>query len=236
MHAIGIHRQGDIDAVVHQKQGSMTTTKLAKRLSLRQPFRIGDRLTISAQTALLGAVLHQAYTALKRRFHHGLELRTWTGDQIKPAALQLSPALIALRAGPQQLHFQVVEGVADRGRFSSQDWILSAAEFLQHPQRLLHPAAIGRHHRRGLLPLGLGRMGHACRHIASCVPRLLVAIGMQQPQPLAQIFQPRHQIGTIQPKAAPVLHHPKALPGAIEVGVEQAQHRLGLCGGRHEQN
>jgi ABC-type transport system involved in cytochrome c biogenesis permease subunit len=108
MHAIGIHRQGDIDAVVHQKQSSMTTTKLAKRLSLRQPFRIGDRLTISAQTALLGAVLHQAYTALKRRFHHGLELRTWTGDQIKPAALQLSSATISLSEQLDSLSYRTI--------------------------------------------------------------------------------------------------------------------------------
>ena len=53
-----------------------------------------------------------------------------------------------------------------------------------------------------------------------------------QAEALTQVLEPGHQIGAVQAEATPVLHHPQPFAGAIEVGVQQAMHRLLLIGCR----
>ena len=211
----------------------MAAAQQPQRLGLAQAHRISERLAIGAQATLLGAVLHQAHAAPQCRLHDRLQLRRWAGDQIQPALEQQLAAAITAAAGPQQLHLQVVKRVADGGRLRHQGVIHTPAEFLQHPQRLLHPAAVGCHHLAGLLALRLGGMAEAGAPIAGGVAGLFVAVGMQQAKPLAQILQPRHQVRAIQAEPAPVLHHAQAFTGAVEVGVQQAPHRRCVVRGRH---
>ena len=47
---------------------------------------------------------------------------------------------------------------------------------------------------------------------------------MQSPQPLTPVLEAYHQILLLQPEAAPVLDHPQAFPGTVEVGVDQPCH------------
>ena len=129
--------------------------------------------------------------------------------------------------GLEQLAFKVVEGVADFGRLRRQPGVRVAAEFLQHPQRFLHPGGIGGHHGSGELALSLGGMGHAGGRVAGGVARPLVAVVVAAAEPLAHVLGAGHQIGPVEAEAGPVLQHPQAFAGAIEVGIEQPQHAGG---------
>ena len=48
-----------------------------------------------------------------------------------------------------------------------------------------------------------------------------VAIPVQPAQPLAHVLGAGHQIAPVEAKTGPVLEHPQALPGPVQVGVEQ---------------
>ena len=72
-------------------------------------------------------------------------------------------------------------------------------------------------------------MAHAGGRIGGGVASQLEPIGMATAQSLAQVLAAGHQIGAIQAKASPVLQHPQALAGAIQVGIQQAMHRLLSC-------
>ena len=54
----------------------------------------------------------------------------------------------------------------------------------------------------------------------------LVGQAMAPAQTLAEVFAPHHQIGAIEPEAGPVLENPQALPGPIEIGIQQSLDRL----------
>ena len=69
-------------------------------------------------------------------------------------------------------------------------------------------------------------MGEASGRIGGAVPGPFVGISVEQPQPLAQVLAARHQIGAIEPEAGPVLENPQALPGPIEIGIQQSLDRL----------
>ena len=241
MHAVGVHRQGQIDAVIDEEQRSMAPAQRSQGLRFGQA---------AAVVGLLGAVLHQAHPRLQRCLHHTLKIGQRAGDQIQPAGLQALPQgpcgrLFRLRCrpslrrrarssgGPQQLHLQVVEAVADGRRLTRQLGILKAAELLQHPQCLLHPAGVGRQHLGGRLALQLGRMAEAGAAIPGGVTLQLVAGVMQTSETLTQVLAGGHQIGALQGEAAPVLQHPQALAGTIEIGVEQASDRsdVGIASG-----
>jgi len=239
VYAIGIHRQGDVDAVIDQKEGAIAAAELAQRLGLLQTNGIGDRLAVGRQASVLGAVLHQTDAPLERRLHDGLQPRRRTGHEIQARRPQAFAPLLPAGTGSDHIHLQVVEGVANRRGLLSQAIIQPPPEFLQDPQGLLDPAAVGRHHGLRLFALPLGRMGHPRRDITGGVAGLLVALVMQTPQALAHVLAAGHQIGPIEAKTAPVLDHPQPLAGAVEVGVQQPQDRSrlfrcghGVCRGR----
>ena len=66
-------------------------------------------------------------------------------------------------------------------------------------------------------------MGQAGGAVGGGVACLAVALLVAAPQLLAQILADLHQIAAIEHKASPVFRHPQALPGPIQVGVEQTQ-------------
>ena len=64
-------------------------------------------------------------------------------------------------------------------------------------------------------------MAEARGRIGGGVAREFVGIAMQPAQPLAHVLGAHHQIAPIEAKAGPIFQHPQALPGPIEVGIEQ---------------
>ena len=179
--------------------------------------------TAADLAALLAAVLDQAHPPLEGSGHHRLKIRHRAGDQIEAAGEQLLAPLLRRAPGAQQIHLEVVDGIAHRRGLLGQLGSLDPAEFLQHPQGLLHPARISRQHRRRLLPLLLGGMAQPSPRIRGRVAGQLEAVLMDPAQPLAQILAAGHQVRAIQGEASPVLEHPQPLTGPVEVGVEQAQ-------------
>jgi len=145
----------------------------------------------------------------------------------------LAATAIAVTAAGQQVHLQVVEGIAQGSGLGGQGRIVGTAEFLQHPQGLLHPAGVGGHHLGGAAALQLGGVAEAGRSIAGAVARQLVAVVVELSEPLAHVLGAGHQIVAGQAETAPVFDHPQPFPGPIEVGIDQAAHRCRRQGGGH---
>ena len=232
VHPVGVHRQGQIHAVVDQEQGPVAGAESAQGPGLLQALQIGEGLAVGIEAALLGPVLHQPHAAGQGRLHPNLQIRQRPDHQIEVALAQARPPLGAQPIDLEQLQFEVVEEIADRRRLRRQLRVGLAAEFLQHPQGLLHAGGIGGHHGARLQALGLGGVGHAGGRIAGGVARLFVATVVAPAEPLAQVLGAGHQIGPVEAEAGPVLHHSQALTGAVEVGIEQAQHAGGGVGSR----
>ena len=107
--------------------------------------------------------------------------------------------------------------------------LAAAGKFLDHPQCFLGPTGIGGQNLAWAEALRLGGVAHAGGRIGGGVARQLEPIGMAAAQALAQVLAAGHQIGAIQTKASPVLQHPQALAGSIQVGIQQAIHRTFSC-------
>ena len=230
VHPIGIHGQGQIKAVVDKEQGAMAGAELAQGPSFAEPLLVADRQASRPWGVRLRPVLNETHARLQGCGHHRLQVGDRAGDQIQLALLQqLSPPAGA-GSGPQHVHLQVVEAIADGGRFACQGTGQPPAEFLQNPEGLLDPAAIRRHHGSGPLALGLGPMGHARSRIGGRVTGQLEAGLVATAQALAEILGAAHQVGAFQAKTAPVFNHPQAFAGPVEVGIQQAFDRPLLPG------
>ena len=225
MHAISLHRQGDVDAVVDDEQGPMARAELPQAAGLEQPLAVVEGTAFALNeadlSAFLGPVLHQPYPHPQGRLHRGFHLGPWATHQIQVALGQELAPLLAAAGCLEQIHLQVVEAVAQGRRFAGQFAIQAATKFLQHPQGLMHPARIGTHHLGWAEALQLGGMAHARRRIGGAVARQFVVVAVEPPQPLAHVLGAGHQIGAIQAKAGPILQHPQPFAGPIEVGIQQ---------------
>ena len=144
-------------------------------------------------------------------------------DQAQTAVLKATATLSAL-CGFQAAHLQVVEPVADRRCFACQPRVDTAPEFLEHPQRLLHPGTVRGHHMAGAVPVQLRRMLQAGSAVGGGGTTLFVEVVMAPPQSLAPVLEGHHQVFPLQPEATPVLHDPQSLAGAVEVGIDQPRH------------
>ena len=224
VHPIGVHGQGQINAVVDKEQGAMAGAKLAQGPGVCEPLLVGDRWAARHRggpnrSVPLGPVLDQAHARLQGCGDHCLQVGGRTGDEVKLALPQKLSAPAGAGGGPQHVHLQVVEAVADGGRFPCQGTGQTPAEFLQNPEGLLDPTAVRRHHGSGPLALGLGPMGHARRRIGGRVAGQLEAGLVAAAEALAEILGTAHQVGAGQAKTAPVFDHPQAFAGPIEVGI-----------------
>ena len=76
----------------------------------------------------------------------------------------------------------------------------------------------------GAVAIELGRMLQSGAGVGAGGAGLLVAVVMESTQALTPVLEAHHQILLLQPEAAPVLNHPQAFPGTVEVGVDQACH------------
>ena len=74
VHPVGLHSQGNINAVIHQKQGAMGGAELAQGPGL------AEFLQVIETGGLLGAVLHQAYPGPQGGGHHPLQVWHWRGN------------------------------------------------------------------------------------------------------------------------------------------------------------
>jgi hypothetical protein len=64
-------------------------------------------------------------------------------------------------------------------------------------------------------------MGQAGGGVGGCMAGQFVAGLMESAEALAEVLGAGHKVGALQDKTTPVLKHPQALPGPIEIGVNQ---------------